>query len=64
MSAEMQMSELLSDDKTRTETFGDYIDKYRTLNQQIVSAECQMQLLKGHDNRYQMQRFAKLRAYP
>ena len=60
MSAEMQTSELLSDDKTGTETFGDYIDKYRTLNQQIVSAECQMQLLKGHDNRYQMQRFAKL----
>ena len=60
MSAEMQTSELLSDDKTETETFGDYIAKYRTLHQQIISAECQMQLLKDHDNRYQMHRFAKL----
>lgn len=39
---------------------GDYIDKYRTLNQQIASARCQMQLLKDHDNRYQIERFAKL----
>lgn len=60
MSNEVQKSELLSDGKTETETFGDYIDKYRTLNQQIVSARCQIQLLKNHDNRYQIQRFAKL----
>ena len=60
MSAEMQTSELLSDDKTETETFGDYIAKYRTLHQQIVSARYQIELLKNHDNRYQMQRFAKL----
>lgn len=60
MSAEMQTSEPLSDDKTETETFGDYIDKYRTLNQQIASARCQIQLLKDHDNRYQIERFAKL----
>lgn len=60
MSAEVQKSELRSDDNTGTETFGEYIDKYRTLNQQIVSAECQMQLLKDHDNRYQIHRFAKL----
>ena len=60
MSAEMQTSELLSDDNTGTETFGDYIAKYRTLHQQIISAEYQMQLLKDHDNRYQIQRFAKL----
>ena len=60
MSAEMQTSELLSDDNRGTETFGDYIAKYRTLHQQIVSARYQIELLKNHDNRYQMQRFAKL----
>ena len=38
MSAEMHTSELLSDDNTGTETYGDYIAKYRTLHQQIVSA--------------------------
>lgn len=55
MSDEVQKSELHSDGNVETETFGDYIDKYRTLNQQIVSAKCQIQLLKDHDNRYQMQ---------
>lgn len=60
MSDEVQKPELLSDGNTETETFGDYINKYRTLNQQIVSAKCQIQLLKNHDNRYQIHRFAKL----
>lgn len=60
MSDEVQKPELLSDGNTETEAFGDYINKYRTLNQQIISARCQIQLLKDHDNRYQMQRFAKL----
>lgn len=60
MSDEVQKPELLSDGNTETETFGDYIDKYRTLNQQIVSARCQIQLLKNHDNRYQIHRVAKL----
>lgn len=54
MSAEVQKSELRSDDNTGAETFRDYIDKYRTLNQQILSARCQIQLLKDHDNRYQI----------
>ena len=60
MSDEVQKPELLPDGNTETETFGDYIDKYRTLNQQIVSARCQIQLLKDHDNRYEMHRFARL----
>ncbi len=60
MSDEVQKPELLSDGNTETEAFGDYINKYRTLNQQIISARCQIQLLKDHDNRYQIQRFAKL----
>lgn len=60
MSDEVQKPELLSDGNTETEAFGDYINKYRTLNQQIVSARCQIQLLKDHDNRYEMHRFARL----